>query len=199
MPSLRAAPTRWFEAILFPDANQVDLRAAKRRDKGAGGGAAAHHSVYRILAFGDSLTEGFTECGSAYGILLAMTPAPCPGRTGPDAPVHTSTSSRSPMRAVTTPPNLPRSLPRCAATTPPLPTMAGVAMPSTPMQSAWEICYGHKCPRYEAEHICEGGACLAHSPLPACAPVLPPRAAVLVCAQCHTAACHPRGHCCDVL
>lgn len=52
-PELRAWPAAWMERHLFPDANQITpLQMAQKRDQS---------KVYRILAFGDSLTEGFTQ------------------------------------------------------------------------------------------------------------------------------------------
>ncbi|KAF8060539.1 hypothetical protein HT031_004716 [Scenedesmus sp. PABB004] len=61
MPELRAAPAAWMERQLFPDANTVNL---------VGGGkaraAGPPRSVFRVLAFGDSLTEGFTDGGNAF-------------------------------------------------------------------------------------------------------------------------------------
>lgn len=54
-PSLRGFPAAWMEKHLFPDPNQIVLKggADKRNQR--------QRKVYRLLAFGDSLTEGFTE------------------------------------------------------------------------------------------------------------------------------------------
>jgi hypothetical protein len=54
-PSLRAFPAAWMEKHLFPDPNQIVLKG------GADKKQQQNSKVYRILAFGDSLTEGFTE------------------------------------------------------------------------------------------------------------------------------------------
>lgn len=52
-PELRSLPANWLEKHLFPDANQITPQMmAKHRDQS---------KVYRVLAFGDSLTEGFTQ------------------------------------------------------------------------------------------------------------------------------------------
>lgn len=59
-PSLRGFPAAWMEKHLFPDPNQIVLKggADKRNQR--------QRKVYRLLAFGDSLTEGFTEGGNAF-------------------------------------------------------------------------------------------------------------------------------------
>lgn len=58
VPKLRALPAAWLEKHLFPDPNQVILRTAAQQKHKTNGMA---RNVYRILAFGDSLTEGFTK------------------------------------------------------------------------------------------------------------------------------------------
>lgn len=60
-PELRSWPMELLERHLFPDANQVLLQ----HKKGASAPRPAGGHVLRILAFGDSLTEGFTRCGPA--------------------------------------------------------------------------------------------------------------------------------------
>ncbi|KAF6253988.1 SGNH hydrolase-type esterase domain-containing protein [Scenedesmus sp. NREL 46B-D3] len=58
-PAIRGFPAAWMEKHLFPDPNQIVLKGGDRKQQ--------HSSkVYRILAFGDSLTEGFTEGGNAF-------------------------------------------------------------------------------------------------------------------------------------
>jgi hypothetical protein len=53
-PALRGFPAAWMEKHLFPDPNQIVLKGTDKKKQ-------QHSKVYRILAFGDSLTEGFTE------------------------------------------------------------------------------------------------------------------------------------------
>jgi hypothetical protein len=52
-PALRAFPAAWMEKHLFPDPNQIVLKGGQKKQQ--------NNKVYRIVAFGDSLTEGFTE------------------------------------------------------------------------------------------------------------------------------------------
>lgn len=54
-PSLKQWPADFVQRHLFPDANQITLK------NGKGSNGATRRSVYRILCFGDSLTEGFTR------------------------------------------------------------------------------------------------------------------------------------------
>lgn len=58
-PELKQWPAGFLQRHLFPDANQISL---SKKDKAGSNGAASRRSVYRILCFGDSLTEGFTRC-----------------------------------------------------------------------------------------------------------------------------------------
>lgn len=53
-PDLKQWPADFVQRHLFPDANQISLKNAK-------GSNGARRNVYRILCFGDSLTEGFTR------------------------------------------------------------------------------------------------------------------------------------------
>lgn len=57
-PELKQWPAGFLQRHLFPDANQISLK----KEKAGSNGAASRRSVYRILCFGDSLTEGFTRC-----------------------------------------------------------------------------------------------------------------------------------------
>jgi hypothetical protein len=57
-PELKQWPANFLQRHLFPDANQISLN----RKKAGTNGTASRRNVYRILCFGDSLTEGFTRC-----------------------------------------------------------------------------------------------------------------------------------------
>lgn len=52
-PELKQWPAEFVQQHIFPDANQITLKTAKANGE--------QRNVYRILAFGDSLTEGFTR------------------------------------------------------------------------------------------------------------------------------------------
>lgn len=54
-PQLKQWPANFVQQHLFPDANQVLLKQSKAKASGV------QRNVYRILGFGDSLTEGFTR------------------------------------------------------------------------------------------------------------------------------------------
>lgn len=54
-PELKQWPADFVQRHLFPDANQISLK----KDKAGSNGV--WRNVYRILCFGDSLTEGFTR------------------------------------------------------------------------------------------------------------------------------------------
>jgi hypothetical protein len=56
-PELKQWPTNFLQRHLFPDANQISLKKSK-----PGSSNGTMRKVYRILCFGDSLTEGFTRC-----------------------------------------------------------------------------------------------------------------------------------------
>jgi hypothetical protein len=55
VPEWKQWPAAVLEKYLFPDANQITLKKDKHGSNGV------QRKVYRILCFGDSLTEGFTR------------------------------------------------------------------------------------------------------------------------------------------
>lgn len=61
-PGLKQWPANFVQQHLFPDANQISLKNSK------GSNGASRRNVYRILCFGDSLTEGFTRWGGCAGV-----------------------------------------------------------------------------------------------------------------------------------
>lgn len=54
-PELKQWPSNFLQRHLFPDANQISLGKNKTGSNGVS------RNVYRVLCFGDSLTEGFTR------------------------------------------------------------------------------------------------------------------------------------------
>jgi hypothetical protein len=61
-PELKQWPANFLQRHLFPDANQISLK------KKPGSSNGTRRNVYRILCFGDSLTEGFTRSGSCAAV-----------------------------------------------------------------------------------------------------------------------------------
>lgn len=56
VPEWKKWPAAFIQQHLFPDANQITLKKDKH-----GNSNGVRRNVFRILCFGDSLTEGFTR------------------------------------------------------------------------------------------------------------------------------------------
>lgn len=67
VPEWKQWPAAVLERYLFPDANQITFKKDKH-----GSSNGVQRKVYRILCFGDSLTEGFTRWADKQQCLVVV-------------------------------------------------------------------------------------------------------------------------------